>query len=348
LNFFPARILPINVTACLGVSKPRGTCDCGWTEQIDLARAGVKEAFILTSMEKSQSKLCQEFARILNSTPSIINGVCTATRSRTNLHPIVLGRDADSFMFVPQAFSFENMDRGGKALCLGETVLLQEEVNPFMSKLRKFDIIVTAVHNHWLFDKPRLMYMHFESIDDPITFAKKVREAMKVLDTRDITVESTKANVDVFDEEFNFAHDDINESQLCDKFNPILGGTMHSFEDGVCMVMRSRLNIKPVVLGRRGRSFLLIPQMFNFESMTPDGRALCSGETVILQSEINPFISKLRQHGIIVTAIHNHWLFDKPRLMYMHWVSIDHPLAFARKTRDALSVLTTRQIQPRR
>ncbi|MDD9781382.1 DUF1259 domain-containing protein [Priestia megaterium] len=87
--------------------------------------------------------------------------------------------------------------------------------------------------------------------------------------------------------------------------------------------------------------------MFTFESMTGDGEALCSGETVILQTEINPFISKLREHDIIVTAVHNHWLFDQPRLMFMHFESIDQPLSFARKVKDALSVLTTRPVYPK-
>lgn len=132
----------------------------------------------------------------------------------------------------------------------------------------------------------------------------------------------------------------------CRQFGRILGG-MHTSQNGVCTVMKSRTNIKPVVLGRRGNSFLLVPQMFSFESMTRDGRALCSGETVILQSEINPFTSRLRKHGIKVTAIHNHWLFDSPRLMFMHWESIDNPVAFARKTKDALNVLTTRVVRGR-
>lgn len=95
-------------------------------------------------------------------------------------------------------------------------------------------------------------------------------------------------------------------------------------------------------------SFLLIPQMFTFESMTRDGFSLCSGETVILQSEINRFISKLREHDIIVTAVHNHWLFDKPRLMYMHFESIDKPISFANKVRDALNVLTTKEVSPKK
>ncbi|MBU8757580.1 DUF1259 domain-containing protein [Priestia megaterium] len=289
----------------------------------------------MRNMDNQPSELCQEFARILGSTPSVINGVCIATRSRTNLHPVVLGRRAESFMFVPQAFSFEGLDRNGRGLCLGETVILEEEINPFMSKLREYDIIVTAVHNHWLFDQPRLMYMHFESIDKPLSFARKVRDALKVLTTRDVYADRRPVA------------SNYSESDLCERFNEILEGSMHTFENGVCMVMKSRTNIHPQVLGREGRSFLLLPQMFNFESMTGDGEALCSGETVILQDEINPFISKLREHGIIVTAVHNHWLFDQPRLMYMHFESIDQPLSFARKVKDALRVLTTRPVYPK-
>jgi hypothetical protein len=281
------------------------------------------------------SNLCKEFSEILGATPGVVNGVCIATRSRTNIHPVVLGRKADSFMFIPQAFSFENTDNG-RALCLGETVILQEEINPFMSKLREHGIIVTALHNHWLFDQPRLMYMHFESIDKPLSFARKVSDAMKVLTTRSVNAG------------FSSRNNNVDMSNLCEQFNNIFGGTMHTFENGQCIVMKSRTNIKPVVLGRRGQSFLLIPQMFTFESMTRDGLALCSGETVILQSEINPFISKLREHDIIVTAVHNHWLFDNPRLMFMHFASIDQPLSFANKVRDALSVLTTKEVRPTR
>ena len=41
--------------------------------------------------------------------------------------------------------------------------------------------MVTALHNHWLFEDPRLMYIHFESIDQPLDFARKVAEALCVL-----------------------------------------------------------------------------------------------------------------------------------------------------------------------
>jgi hypothetical protein len=286
----------------------------------------------MNSMEPSE--LCQEFARILGAAPSVINGVCTATRSRTNIHPVVLGRRAESFMFVPQAFSFENMDREGRALCLGETVILQDEINPFITRLREDGIIVTALHNHWLFDEPRLMYIHFESIDEPLDFARKVRDALDVLTTRNMG-RSSRARQGT----------NRRAEELCEEFHEILGG-MSTFENGVCMVMNSRTNIMARILGRRTRSFLALPQMFVFESLSSDGRALCSGETVILQEELNPFISILREHNIIVTAFHNHWLFENPRLMYIHFEKIDRPIEFARDVRDALEVLTTREVRP--
>lgn len=287
------------------------------------------------AMNEKPSRLCMDFADILGAAPGVVNGVCTATRSRTNIHPVVLGRRAESFMFIPQAFSFENLDRDGRALCLGETVILQEEINPFISVLRENGIIVTALHNHWLFDDPRLMYMHFEKIDRPLAFAAKVREALDVLTTRNVGGDPFQ-----FDPPVSMKQTEA----LCEEFNRILGG-MHTFENGICTVMKTRNNIKPTVLGRRGKSFLLIPQMFTFESLTPDGNALCSGESVILQEEFNPLVSKLRQHNILVTAFHNHWLFDHPRLMYIHFLKIDNPITFAKDVKDSFKILTTKEVR---
>jgi hypothetical protein len=294
-----------------------------------------KEVFLLGNQP---DKLCMEFARILDATPSIINGVCTATKSRSNIRPIVLGRRANSFMFVPQAFSFENIDSNGEALCLGETVILEEEINPFISRLREHRIKVTAIHNHWLFEEPRLMFIHFESIDEPLSFARKVSDALEVLTSRIVGYHP-----------FGFGHrfgSSPYAEELCEEFHRILGG-MHTFEDGFCMVMKPRTNIQPTVLGRRAQSFLLIPQMFAFESLSRDGTALCTGESVLLEEEFNPLATRLREHGIIITAFHNHWLFDDPRLMYIHFEKIDNPIEFAAAVVDSFQVLTNKKIHPR-
>ncbi|MEJ8548535.1 DUF1259 domain-containing protein [Brevibacillus borstelensis] len=128
--------------------------------------------------------LCRRFAAILNAMPTVINGVCTAQALRTNIRPTILGRRSRSALTIPQLHSFESIGTNGKALCLGETVILTGEINPFISRLRKHGILVTAVHNHWLFTNPNIWYIHYEKLERPLVFARAVRDAQTVLTKR--------------------------------------------------------------------------------------------------------------------------------------------------------------------
>ncbi|MNJ68327.1 hypothetical protein D3C77_645650 [compost metagenome] len=71
--------------------------------------------------------------------------------------------------------------QNGTTLNTGEITLLQSEVQRFNNAVRKRNIKVTAIHNHWLFEKPRLIYLHIESVENPIVFARKLRAALNVL-----------------------------------------------------------------------------------------------------------------------------------------------------------------------
>jgi uncharacterized membrane protein YgcG len=130
--------------------------------------------------------LCNMFGGILGGTADVVNGVCTVTRLRNNLRPLIQGRRTNSALALAALFSFEDLDSQGNALNLGETVILQDEINPFISQLRMRGIEVTALHNHWLFDNPRLMYIHFKSVEPPLVFAQKVAAAFSVLTTRTV------------------------------------------------------------------------------------------------------------------------------------------------------------------
>lgn len=63
------------------------------------------------------------------------------------------------------------------------------------------------------------------------------------------------------------------------------------------------------------------------------------GETAVRQNQVNRLMSNLRNRGIRVTAVHNHWLNENPRLMYMHWEAVENPIVFARKTKEAIRFL---------
>ncbi|MFB9328699.1 DUF1259 domain-containing protein [Paenibacillus aurantiacus] len=126
--------------------------------------------------------------------------------------------------------------------------------------------------------------------------------------------------------------------KLCTKFGKILGGESEIEDGPVCFVTRMT-NLKETILGRKTNSPLVSMQMFSFESLDASGRALCLGETAVHQNEVNRLISNLRKRGIKVTALHNHWLKENPRLMYIHWEAIMNPVVFAERTKQSISFL---------
>jgi len=115
----------------------------------------------------------------------------------------------------------------------------------------------------------------------------------------------------------------------CQRLADMIGGEVVQATP-VCVIMRLR-DINATILGRRTRSPLALPFMLSFED-----NGLNLGESVVRQKEINPLMTALRKRGIIVTAVHNHWLFDKPRLMYMHWENVNlDPVEFTRVSFEA-------------
>ena len=91
----------------------------------------------------------------------------------------------------------------------------------------------------------------------------------------------------------------------------------------------------------------LLPAMgvvtvLNFQAL-PEGKAAITGDFVLLDGEVNPVARTLRQHGVDVTAIHNHGLRDTPRLFYMHFWAVDAPAKLAQALKAALDQTNSRR-----
>src|SRR3989442_941217 len=91
----------------------------------------------------------------------------------------------------------------------------------------------------------------------------------------------------------------------------------------------------------------LLPAMgvvtvMNFQPTT-DGKAAITGDFVLLDKEVNAVARTLRQHGIDVTALHNHGLMDTPRLFYMHFWGNDDPVKLAQALKAALDQTNSRK-----
>src|SRR5881296_3931014 len=70
---------------------------------------------------------------------------------------------------------------GGMDVMMGDLVLLQEEVNPVMSALLENGLDVTALHNHFFWDEPRMSYMHVHGHGKPADLARKVKPALDLI-----------------------------------------------------------------------------------------------------------------------------------------------------------------------
>jgi hypothetical protein len=124
-------------------------------------------------------------------------------------------------------------------------------------------------------------------------------------------------------------------SDLCNQFAETLGGK-GKVQKGVCKVSLGR-NIPVSVQGKQSKS--LFPADVWFEALDQQGNALNMGEIAILQKEVPGFMYAIVQQGITVSALHNHWLFTDPVIMYIHLQSIEPPLHFAQKVANAFSTL---------
>ncbi|WP_046954431.1 DUF1259 domain-containing protein [Bacillus cereus] len=122
--------------------------------------------------------LCEQFAKILNGKSNLNQGVCSVSLRR-NIKVFVQGRPSTSV--IPVGISFESLDQSGNALNFGEIAILQEEIPLFMHSIVQQGIIVSALHNHWLYMKPLIMYIHIQSVEPPLSFAKKLANSFSVL-----------------------------------------------------------------------------------------------------------------------------------------------------------------------
>ncbi|KZE37806.1 methyltransferase [Bhargavaea cecembensis] len=123
-------------------------------------------------------QLCKQFAQILNGQGKWEKGRCSVSLHRT-LNTTVLGKKSTGLMTAN--VSFESLDETGRALNLAEIAVLQEEVPVFIQTLSQYGLIISALHNHWLFTNPLVMYVHIQSVEPPLDFARKLAYAFRFL-----------------------------------------------------------------------------------------------------------------------------------------------------------------------
>jgi uncharacterized protein DUF1259 len=217
------------------------------------------------------------------------------------------------------------------AMVMGDLVLLDAEVPAVMSGLFANGLDVTAVHNHLNDMSPHVMYMHYEGRGDAVQLAKGLRTALAASAT---PLASGPAPSPAAPTATGPALDSKRIEQVLGRQGRDVGG-------GVFQLTAPRAEAI-TEMGHPLLPAMGVVTVMNFQS-TGDGRAAITGDFVLVDQEVNPVARALSQHGIEVTAIHNHGLFDTPRLFYMHFWANDDPAKLAQGLKAALDLTNSRR-----
>src|SRR5437660_12366646 len=210
--------------------------------------------------------------------------------------------------------AFEKM--GEEGMVMGDLVLIEAKVNPVMTKLAEGGIEVTALHNHLLRNQPFTMYMHVLGHGDPVKLAAVLHTALGESKTPLSAAPAAAAGPPPID------LDTAAIDQALGAKGTNNGGVYQFGIPRAEPIKDGGMDVPPPMGSANA---------INFQP-TGGGKAAITGDFVLIAKEVNPVLTALRDHGIEVTAIHNHMLDDQPHLYFMHfWANDD-----AKKLADGL------------
>lgn len=206
----------------------------------------------------------------------------------------------------------------GKAMAMGDLVLTEDEVQPVLTRLQKGGVEQTAVHNHLVGETPRVVYMHIMGKGDADKLALTLHDALAGTKT---PMEPPRVGMPL--------RLDLDTTAFAAAL-----GVAGKGNAGVYQISVPR----PESIREGGEEIppsMGVATAINVQPTT-NGRAVATGDFVLLPTEVNPVIRALQTNGISVTALHSHLLMDQPHVLFMHFWGDDDALKLARGLRAAL------------
>jgi len=211
------------------------------------------------------------------------------------------------------------------AMVMGDLVLLEEELNPVMAKLRSSGFEITAVHNHLMEETPKVLYLHYMGHGPAAQLATSLRAALSVSKT---PLEKPSAGTE---EPAPPAWVKAVEDAVARK-GTFKGGVLSYGVPRSDTIKMAGITITPAAG---------VGEAINFHA-ADSGNVATTGDFVLTADEVNPVISELQGHHIVVTALHTHMLTEEPRLFFMHFWSLGSPESVGAGIKAALNKVHTK------
>jgi hypothetical protein len=210
-------------------------------------------------------------------------------------------------------------------MVMGDLVLFQDEVNPVMSALLDRGLEVTALHNHFFYDDPKVYFMHIAGEGDIAKLAGAVRGALdKVRDIRQATPSP--------------AHS-FGDSPISD----VSSITVKTLETILEQTGESKNGMFKAVFGRKTK----MPCGCEVEKdmgvntwaafAGTDDNAIVDGDFAVLETELQAVLRTLRQNAINIVAIHHHMTEETPRILFLHYWGRGKAVDLARAVKASIA-----------
>jgi hypothetical protein len=206
---------------------------------------------------------------------------------------------------------------GSEVMVMGDMVLTEDQVNPVMSIALDNGLEVTALHNHFLGETPRVMFMHVGGMGKTEPLAEAVGKVFARIKEPGIPIPSA-------------AIDPAQTRLDTDKIAAALGHR-GDLAGGVYKVTIGRTT------GMHGHTVGTTMGVNTWAAFSgSDEQAVVDGDFAMLESELQPVLKALRKADIQIVAIHQHMTGEAPRVMFLHYWGIGRAESLARGLRAAL------------
>ncbi len=231
-------------------------------------------------------------------------GVYKITSPRADVKITVDGWTMPPFMGLGTWAAFIGTNE--KAMMMGDTVLFEDEANPAMSTALDNGLSVTALHNHFFFDHPKVYFMHIEgqgTVEELAGAVRKVYDKIKEVraanpqpkDSFAATAlpEKNSISAEPLNEIFGMSSE-VNNGMV--KFSIGHPATMH----GVKIDNAMGVNTWMAFAGS-------------------DDNAVVDGDFAVTEDELQSALKAMRVGGINIVAIHSHMTHEQPRILFFHY-----------------------------
>jgi Domain of Unknown Function (DUF1259) len=280
---------------------------------------------LVSTIAFSQQTIPTEYSSVLSSLGrqgDFKEGVLKVNIPRNDLKVVVDG------IATPTPFGFGGwiaLTKGtGMDVMMGDLVLTEEEVNPVMSAVLNAGLDVTAVHNHFFFETPRIFYMHVHGHGTPADLANKIKPALDLIgknpprNAAAVAGRSIEGRLDVAQLAKIIGHEGEQN------------GAVYKITMG-----RSDLSIKEMGATINARMGLNTWAAF----YGSDSEAVVAGDVAMLDAEVTPVLKALRANGLDVVAIHHHMTGTQPSILFLHYWGKGEAQKLARGVRAAVDVV---------